>query len=114
MVTTDDQVRVNNALDKMGIKWRQLNRERYYQGVTTGSMPLTVTTLPSLVICRNCRETFKDIYYVWHHHAARNGTAKRVSLNRNDIWLLKDDWNKTVKNSVTGTRWITSITRLQM
>jgi len=77
MATSDDQVRVNRALDKIGIEWQQLNHEKYYQGVTTGLIPLKVTTLPSLAVCCNCQDTFKDIYYVWHHHAARNEMAKK-------------------------------------
>ena len=113
MATTDDQVRVNRALDKMGIEWQQLNHEKYYQGVTTDLIPLTVTTLPSIVVCRNCRDTFKDIYYVWHHHAARNGTAKKVTLHKNDIWLLSDDWYKMANSSLTGKQWIMSITKPQ-
>ena len=109
--TTDDQVRVNRALDSMGIQWRSLNTEGYHEGITSGPTSLRVTTLPSTAICRYCKQRLLHTYHVWHHHAVRVGTVKRERLATTGLWLLHDNWNTTVWNSVTTEQWLLSITK---
>lgn len=106
---TDDQVRVNRALDGMGIQWRSLDKG-YHEGITSNPTSLRVTTLPTTVICRYCKQRLIDHYYVWHHHAIRAGAVKRERLSATGFWLLQDDdWNVTVWNGITGEPWLLSI-----
>ena len=107
---TDDQVRVNRALDVMSIQWRSLN-EGYHEGITNGSTSLTVTTLPTTTICRHCKQRLIHNYYVWHHHAVRVGAVKREQLSTTGLWLLQDDWGATVWNNLTAETWLLSITK---
>jgi len=108
---TDDQVRVNMALDNMGIHWKELNNEGYYEGVTSTPISLRVTTLPTTIICRYCKERLIDNYYVWHHHAVRIGIVKQERLSTTGFWLLKENWKVTVWNNLTGERWLLNITK---
>ena len=107
---TDDQVRVNRALDGMGIEWKLLDKRKgYHEGITNNPTSLRVITLPITVICRHCRQRFIDEYYVWHHHAVRVGTVKKERLSTSGFWLLQDNWNMTVWNNVTGEQWLLSV-----
>ena len=113
----DDQVIINKALDVMGVRWRQLNSDGYYQGITRGSIPLKITTLPGSAICRNCTKGLPAHYYVWHHHArGKKGAKKEDLLTLNNIWLLKDNWDESMCNTSTITlsskQWLLSITKV--
>ena len=109
---TDDQVRVNRALDGMGIEWRSLDNEKgYHEGITSNPTSLRVTTLPTTVICRYCKQRLIGQYYVWHHHAVRVGAVKKERLSTTGFWLLQDNWNVTVWNGITGEQWLLSISK---
>ena len=108
---TDDQVRVNGVLDSMGIQWRSLDTEGYHEGITSGPTSLRVTTLPTTVICRYCKQRLVHNYYVWHHHAVRVGSIKKDRLSTIGLWLLQDNWNVTVWNNLTAEQWLLSITK---
>ena len=109
--STDDQVRMNRALDAMGIQWKLLNNEGYHEGITGGPTSLRVTTIPTTIICRYCKQKLIGKYYVWHHHAVRKGAVKKERLSTTGFWLLEDYWNVTVWNSVTAEQWLLSITK---
>lgn len=111
---TDDQVRVNRVLDNMGIQWKLLNSEGYHEGMTIGPTLLRVTTLPTTIICRYCKQRLIHDYYVWHHHAVRAGAVKKERLSLTGFWLLRDNWNTTVWNSVTAEQWLLSITKTKI
>lgn len=109
---TDDQVRVNMALDNMRIRWKLLKYKegRYHEGIASGPTPLRVTTLSTSMICRYCKERLIGSYYVWHHHAVRVGTVKKGQLATTGYWILQDNWNMTIWNNVIGKQWLLSIT----
>jgi len=113
----DDQVIMNKALDVMDVRWKQLNSDGYYQGITNDSIPLKITTLPGSAIFRNCTKGLPANYYVWYHHSRRKtGATKEDLLILNNIWLLKDNWDESVWNTSTTTlsskQWLLSITKV--
>lgn len=110
----DDQAKINCVLDSMGVKWEQLitnfmkhGNQKYYQGVTNGITPLTVTTLPEILICRRCvREAL-----VWHR---RGGSGVKIPLmTRYKLWLLNDNWNPLLWNTtytLSPEQWLLNVT----
>ena len=110
----DDQMRMNKALDDMGVQWKQLNDDRYYQGVTSGSTPLKITTLPRSVVCRTCGKKVVASMYIWHQHGMhKDGVSKKESIDRHHIWFLKDNWNTSIWHvAVTPKQWLLNITEV--
>ena len=110
----NDQIRVNVALDIMGVQWKQLNKDNYYQGVTSGSTSLTVTTLPESVVCRSCDKMPVTEYYVWHLTGLNKDVErKKVSFAVLHTWLLKNNWNSSVWDSTTSPeQWLLTITEV--
>lgn len=111
MDNIDDQMRVNKALDSMDVQWRQLNNDKYYQGITSGSTPLTVTMLPRAVVCRSCGKNLATKFYVWHQHGMdKNGTRKKTVLSMHNIWVLKDNWSDLIwEVTHTPKQWLLNI-----
>ena len=109
----DDQIRMNKALDAMGVRWRQLNDDEYYQGITRGSTPLRITSLSRSVVCRSCGKKVVEDIYVWHQRSFHKvGASKKESLDKYHLWLLKDNWNASLQHvTVTPKQWLLSITK---
>ena len=110
----DDQMRMNKALDAMDVRWRQLNDDKYYQGVTRGNTPLRVTSLPRSVVCRTCgKKVMTPELYIWHQRGNhKDGASKKESLDRHHVWFLKDNWNASLEHvTVTPKQWLLSITK---
>jgi len=105
---TDDQVAVNYALYHMKIKWRLLNAEsfQYFQGITSNPVPLQVTLLPNSKICRSCTEDLRETSYIWH---PLSGNNKKIQMTKDNTWKLRDNWNKTLQDTMTANEWLLSI-----
>ena len=110
----DDQYGINMALDRMGVKWNQMNNG-YYEGHTTsGNTTLTITVLPQSVICRkNCSNELLKQYYVWHKYVVEKvGMAKRASMIVDRVWILNDNWNASLTDgTLKAEQWLMNITR---
>ena len=111
----DDQLRINKALDCMGVKWNQKNDE-YYEGHTTdGNTTLTVTVIPQSVICRKeCNSKLLKQYYVWHPYLyfKKKTMSKRTRMTLNHVWILNDNWNASLRDSTLKTeQWLMNITK---
>ena len=109
----DDQMRMNEALDSMGVRWRQLNDDEYYQGITSGNTPLRITSVSRSAICRSCSKKELADIYVWHQRSFHKvGASKKQSLDRYHLWLLRDNWNASIQHvTVTPKQWLLSITK---
>ena len=110
----DDQMRMNKALDAMDVRWKQLNDDKYYQGITGGNTPLRVTSLPRSVVCRTCgKRVIIAELYVWHQRGShKDGASKKELLDRHHVWFLKDNWNASIWHvTVTPKQWLLSITK---
>ena len=111
----DDQMRMNKALDSMGVQWKQLNDDDYYQGITSGNTPLRITALPRSVVCRTCgKKVATPELYIWHQQGGhKDGASKKESLGRHHVWFLKDDWNASIWHiAVSPKQWLLSITEV--
>ena len=107
----DDQMRMNKALDSMGVHWTKLNDEKFYMGITDGNTPLKVTMMPGSVVCRSCGRKLVTEYYVWHQHGQnKDGASKKVNFGRHHIWFLKDNWNASVNTTLSPKQWLMHIT----
>jgi len=108
---TDDQVAVNYAFYHMEIEWKLLNAEtfQYYQGITSNPVSLQVTLLPNSVICRHCSEDLKEICYIWHPYFHKSGNNKKIQMTKDNTWILRDNWNKTLQDTMTANEWLLSI-----
>ena len=106
----DDQDRVNMALDSMSVQWKQLNNDKYYQGITNGDIPLRIITLPFSVVCRECSVQVLSQYYVWHPLTEHVGREKKASLTSKNVWLLNDYWlSLTLNSTLTSEQWLMNI-----
>ena len=110
----DDQYGINMALDRMGVRWNQMNNG-YHEGHTTsGNTALTVTVLPQSVFCReNCSSELLKQYYVWHKLVTEKvGTAKRARMIADHVWILNDNWNASLRDgTLKAEQWLMNITR---
>ena len=96
----DDQVAMNLGLDSFQIIWNERNSSSSpWNG--RGSGNLTVTILPTDLVCRRhtCSKKHPHSYHIWHkgEHVAK-------------VWFLRHDW-KEVSNNLTGSEWLKSISR---
>ena len=113
--TTNDQARLNFALDAMNVRWNATTSGNL---VTTewhgkGRNGFKVTVLPSMVVCRSgsCSTNRKNIYYVWHKGGDQSAAGKRSGLG--EFWHLRHNWEYVSRRSaaVTGQQWLRQIAR---
>jgi len=113
----DDQMRMNKALDSMGVHWQSINDDGFYRGITDGgNVPLIVTSLPESVICRTCnKRILVRPYYIWHQRGkAKDGERKKDALAATHLWLLKDGWLDTLSDtSLSAEQWLINISNGQ-
>ena len=111
----DDQVRLNFALKKCGIRWQNTS-------YTISSSPISgqcflppykglkVTILPYSDICRQCKENQE--YFVAHPLSKKKGTAKVTIAIGTDWWSLRKDWRKfslTGDGGLKGMKWLATL-----
>ena len=113
-IGVDDQYGINVALDRMGVRWNQMNNG-YYEGHTTSdNTTLTVTVPPQSVFCRkNCNSELLKQYYVWHKTVRQKvGKAKRARMIVDRVWILNDNWNASLRDgTLKAEQWLMNITR---
>ena len=106
----DDQVKINNALQYLNIKWFTNSqckdiKECTVSGVTENN--LNVTLLSYDTICRSCDHHHIDQYYIWHQQISRNAATKRYKAKESNVWYLKDNWKDVWQTShVLGSKLI--------
>ena len=101
--SVDDQMAMNLALDSFQILWNERNSTSSpWNG--RGSGNLTVTILPTNLVCRRrtCSKKHPYSYYIWHEGEKTHDVAK--------VWFLRHDW-KEVSNNLTGSEWLKSISQ---
>ena len=110
----DDQMRMNKALDSMGVHWESINNDGFHRGITDGDIPLTVTSLPESVICRSCnKRLLVKPYYIWHQRGTKDGERKKDALAVTHLWLLKDGWLDTLTDtSQSAEQWLINISNI--
>lgn len=110
----DDQIVLNYAIYNMKIEWKLLPKgmDSRAQGVTSDPSSLKATILSERLICRhNCKKNLKSSYYVWHPFVSENtGKSKSARMSEDNLWILNDNWNTTLKNTITAKKWLLSIT----
>ena len=113
-LSVDDQYGINVALDRMGVKWNQMNNG-YHEGHTTGgNTTLTVTVPPESVFCRrHCSSRLLKQCYVWHKLVVeKEGMAKRARMIADHVWILKDNWNASLRDStLRAEQWLMNIAK---
>ena len=110
---SDDQLKMNYALDRCNITWHQELGGMATHGVCSNG--LKVTILSTKVICRHCSPSKATNYYVWHKLASKGEMDKKAAVARlGKAWFLRDDWNAAhhmpVGRKLTGMNWLQSIT----
>ena len=111
---TSDQARLNTALKGMDIIWNNGSRtvpisKEAWGGIGRGE--LTLTVLPSIVVCRQgCSRHLLSSYYVWHKGGKRNRDGKWKYAAGAGLWYLRPDW-MAVSNRTTdkGCQWLKAI-----
>ena len=111
---TSDQARLNTALKGMDIIWNNGSRtvpilKEAWRGIGRGG--LTLTVLPSVIVCRqHCSRHLLSSYYVWHKGGKRNRDGKRKYAAGPGLWYLRADW-MAVSNRTTdsGFQWLKAI-----
>ena len=111
---TSDQARLNTALKGMDIIWNNGSRtvpisKEAWGGIGRGG--LTLTVLPSIIVCRqDCSRHLLSSYYVWHKGGKRNRDGKQKYAAGAGLWYLRPDWmavsNRTTDN---GFQWLRAI-----
>ena len=89
----DDQIKFNNALHCLHIKWFTSIqctdiKECTVSGITENN--LNVTLLSQNVICRICDKHDINEYYIWQNHA--HISKQKEETKRYNVWYLRDDW----------------------
>ena len=121
----DDQLVLNYALEKMGIRWTKSKRGNDPLGTEwhgRGASNLKVTLLPQRIACRhtNCQMKRQRQYYTWHRGnkgaLMKNGRhfwmVKTAKLD--GVWFLKDNWYSFSQNStLSGVEWLKSVSNLE-
>ena len=113
---TSDQARLNTALKDMDIIWNNGSRtvpisKEAWRG--TGRGGLTLTVLPSVVVCRqDCSRHLLSSYYIWHKGGKRNRDGKRKYAAGAGLWYLRSDW-MAVSNSTTDSclQWLAAVSK---
>lgn len=110
---SDDQMKMNYALDRCNITWRQEEGGVATHGVCSNG--LKVTILSNRVICRHCSSNKATNYYVWHRLASKGQMDRKTAVAKlGKAWFLRDGWNATnhmtIGRKLTGINWLRSIT----
>ena len=100
----DDQTKINQALDRLGIQWATAATREQHGYCSNG---LSVVLLSTSDVCRVCRKYNK--YYVWHQKGSRKSADKVKTAEEGSKWYLRNDWTET-NNSITGIKWLQNIT----
>ena len=116
----DDQVAINNALYKCGMKWSNASCNNSHvigQCAESGGdlSGFTVTILPTNMICRKCYKKDKSGVYIWHKQSKKTGAAKRMAAVTTETWYLRsDDIDSLMMETreVKGIEWIRAIANL--
>lgn len=101
--TTDDQCRLNFALQSMGLSWSRMPDNETLIGQDRNG--LGVVVLPQTNICRHICTTNSNLdFYVSHPvGGAHNGTQKVGK----GVWYLRQDLDPLhIKNTLTGMNWL--------
>jgi len=109
----DDQTAVNYALFNMGIKWSSKGTEAYTytQGTTASSVSVQVVLLPNSVISRHCKNDMMKTCYAWHPLVPKTGKDKKTQMIADNTWKLRNNWNITLYNTLTGNKWLKLVTK---
>ena len=95
--STDDQVRLNYALNKCSIQWIDSAtsiRTKAVEGVCAADKlgGLKVTILPHSVVCRQCVRGHR--YFIWHSNAKKTIGSKVKLAKLQSLWFLRNDWKE--------------------
>ena len=112
---TDDQIKMNLALQASNIKWTYnsaLDKQSIvYEGI--GSDGLKVTLLPPKVACRHwaCLMEKRDQYYIWHRGTISHTMDPKTTKAKSDgVWFLREDWVAiTNQSNLTRHSWLKQI-----
>ena len=106
--STDDQVRVNYALNTSKLEW-SLSDDRVIVGVSQNSTT-RVANLPERYICRKtCEPSLLSECYIWHQ---TKKLLKRPGVGRrphSQVWFLRSDFYR-MSTRVTGVQWLKQLT----
>ena len=111
--TTDDQARVNTALKKTGMVWRDV--PTYVRTETTGvnKLGVKVGIIPEPYICRRRCNTTDGSYYILHQSMVGHNPDSKAEYSKGDnVWFLLPDWRKIndkSHSSIVGNNWLTAI-----
>ena len=103
----DDQVKLNNALTKMDLKWNEVSLKDDKTWMGRNDDGFAVAILKFTHICRKrCAKKEMSRYYVWHHGGKFiEGKLERARLD--GVWFLRKDWTEMVQNSsAVGVEWL--------
>lgn len=111
--STDDQVKLNYALNECSIQWIDSTSSigtRAVEGVCAADKlgGLKVTILPHSVVCRQCVRGHR--YFVWHTNSKKTIETKVNLAKFQGLWFLRENWkdigntNRMMINSSHGVR----------
>ena len=103
---TNDQYRLNFALQSLGIRWGV--DDNVQVGICQNG--LKVAVLPNSLACRgikNCHPEERAQYYIWHA-GFRTEEGKVDGAKRGNAWFLRERW-KDVERHLVGYEWLLKI-----
>eukprot|EP00731_Ephydatia_muelleri_P031958 Em0023g465a len=103
---TNDQYRLNFALQSLGIRWGV--DDDVQVGICQNG--LKVAVLPNSLACRgikNCHPEERAQYYIWHA-GFRTEEGKVDGAKRGNAWFLRERW-KDVERHLVGYEWLLKI-----
>ncbi|KAJ9462776.1 hypothetical protein DIPPA_14715 [Diplonema papillatum] len=106
----DDQIAVNEALDRINVKWEE-GKVSFTESKNTSygstDIGLRVALLPHAAFPRQCDaipiEDFKRDVVVAHcYESIKGGEAKKKKAKAYGLWIIRDDWQQVpVSNDFT-------------
>ena len=132
--TTNDQARLNWALDAMAMVWDNPHSDTAEVIMTgAGREGFRAAVLPSKDVCRQtCNRSRKKMkvsensseveilrkqllcqlqgYLIWHKGGAQSRDGKKAYASKGGLWRLCDDWQSINKQtSSKGVKWLSEI-----